>query len=298
MHMATYPLRTAAAVALAVLLTACAGRAGGGASPADPSPEPRPHPTTVVLQVSEVGGFTTPALLAARLPTVTVYSDGRVITDGPVMAVFPAPALPNLQLYQLDDGGVRELVDRALAAGVAETTDLGHPPVADATSTRFAVRAGGETVTREVYALGIGRSDLRPDGPVGVTEEQAAARTRLSELVEALRNPGEVLGAERVAGPERYQPEAVAALVSPYAEPTPDLAQPAQPWPGPLLPGEPIAPGVTCVTATGEQADAVLDAAADASAATPWTSADDTRWSVVLRPLLPHESGCEDLLQD
>jgi hypothetical protein len=49
------------------------------------------------------------------------------------------------------------------------------------------------------------------------------------------------------------------------------------------------------VTATGDQARAVLDAAGAASAVTPWTTPDGGRWSVTLRPLLPDESGCADL---
>ena len=302
--MTLFPVRVASAMALLMLVGACAATAGGGAAPGGPaSPEPEPAPATVVLQVGEVGAVTTPALLAGRLPTATVYADGRLITDGPVIAIWPPPALPNLQVYQLDDGGLRDLVDRALAAGVAGSGDLGDPPVADATSTRFTLRTGGETVTREVYALGLGPADLPPgDEPspraedtFGLTEDQAAARARLSDLVKALRNPVEALGAERVTGPEPYTPEAVAALAGPYVDPDPQLVQPEQPWPGPALPGEPIAPGVTCVTARGEQAQAVLGAAGSASAATPWTSADGTRWSVVLRPLLPHESGCADL---
>jgi hypothetical protein len=303
--MTTSPLRAAAAVALALLLAACADRAGGGGAPEVPSPEPDAGPATVVLQVSEVGGFTTPALLAGRVPTVTVYADGRLITDGPVIAIWPAPALPNLQLYRLDDGGVRELVEQALAAGVAETGDLGEPSVADVTTTRVTVRTGGETVTREAYGLGIvpptatdGSDAPMPgmEAAYGLTDEQIAARARLSQFVDALRNPAETLGPERVSGPEPYAADAVAALVEPSPEQGPEPAQPTVPWPGPPLPGEPIGPGVTCVTATGEVADAVLSAATNASSATPWTTEDGTRWSVVLRPLLPHESGCADLL--
>ncbi|RZU32848.1 hypothetical protein [Blastococcus saxobsidens] len=285
--MPTRSARTAAAVALVLLLGACAASAGDGS--AEPAP---PADTTVVLQVTEVGGYTTPALLTGRLPTVTVYADGRLITDGPVAAIWPAPALPNLQVHLLDDGGVRDLVDRALAAGVAETGDLGQPPVTDVTATRFAVRTGGTTVTREAYALGM---DLGParDGEAGLTEDQTAARERLLAFLDELRDPAAALGAERVTGPEPYRPEAVAALVSPYVEVEP--AQPEQRWPGPTLPGEPIAPDLTCVTATGAAARTLLDAAASASMATPWTAEDGSRWSVLLRPLLPHESGCADL---
>ncbi|TYP85907.1 hypothetical protein [Blastococcus xanthinilyticus] len=303
--MTTFLPRAAAAVVLALVLSACAARVGETGSPTDPSPAPEPDPATVVLQVSEVGGYTTPALLAGRVPGATVYADGRVITTGPVPAIWPAPALPNLQVHHLADGGVQELVDLALAAGVNGTTDLGSPPVADVTSTRFLVRTGGETVTREVYALGFGAS--RPPGgdpaepaddASGLTEEQQEARARLAELAGALHDPAGALGPDQVSGPEPYVPEAVAALVSPYVDPAEDLPQSEVPWPGPALPGEPIAPGVTCVTATGEQADAVLEAAASASSATPWTSEDGSRWSIVLRPLLPHESGCVDLLPE
>ncbi|NEK86355.1 hypothetical protein GCU60_11380 [Blastococcus saxobsidens] len=287
--MPTRPVRAGAALALLLLVSACASPAGGG-----PSPEPAPAAAdaTVVLQVTEQGGYTTPALLTGRIPTVTVYADGRLITDGPVVAIWPAPALPNLQLYLLDDGGVRDLVDRALAAGVAETDDLGRPPVTDVTTTRFVVRTGGTTVTREAYALGMDLGPA-PAGEAGLTEEQAAARDRLLTFLDELRDPAAALGAERVTGPEPYRPEAVAALVSPYVEVEP--AQPEQRWPGPELPGEPIAPGVTCATATGAEAQALLEAAESASAATPWTSADGSRWTVLLRPLLPHESGCADL---
>jgi hypothetical protein len=52
------------------------------------------------------------------------------------------------------------------------------------------------------------------------------------------------------------------------------------------------------VTATGDQARAVLDAAASATQLTPWVSGDGTRWSVLFRPLLPDESGCADLRGD
>jgi hypothetical protein len=91
-------------------------------------------------------------------------------------------------------------------------------------------------------------------------------------------------------------PHAVAAVASPWADPEDDLAHPEQPWPGPELPGEPVrAPlEVGCVVATGDQAAAVLAAAATASTATPWVSGG-ARWFVQFRPLLPDETGCADL---
>ena len=49
------------------------------------------------------------------------------------------------------------------------------------------------------------------------------------------------------------------------------------------------------MTATGDQARAILDAAGSANAATPWVTPDGMPWTVVLRPLRPDESGCADL---
>jgi hypothetical protein len=287
-------LRSVAALAALLLLSACAQR--GTAAPA---PSPSTSPTAelpddgaaLVLRVEYVGGFVTPATLASRLPSYSLYADGRLITDGPIEMIYPGPALPNVQMQQLDAARVQALADRALAAGVGETTDLGSPSIADMPSTRFTLTTAEGTVVREVYALT--DEGLRDDAAeTGLTEEQVAGRTRLRELLSALFDVG-----QQPPPVAPYVPEAVAAVAVPWIDPEDDLAHPEQPWPGPELPGE-AAGGpldVGCVVATGGQAAAVLAAAATANAATPWVSGG-TRWSVAFRPLLPDESGCADLL--
>lgn len=65
------------------------------------------------------------------------------------------------------------------------------------------------------------------------------------------------LGADRVSAAQPYVPAAVAAFARhwvPAAEPV--SAPSAQPWPGPVLPGEPIADvyGTRCVMVTGAAA--------------------------------------------
>ncbi|GAA4747864.1 hypothetical protein GCM10023328_32840 [Modestobacter marinus] len=300
-------LRPAAGLLLAVsLLTACAERGGAGAAPPGPSSA---TPTgsadvalpagedTLVVQVADVGGFTTPEMLAGRLPIVSVYADGRVITQGPVPEMYPGPAWPNVQVQEVDEATVQQLAERALDAGIAETTDLGSPPLADATSTRFTLHTADRTVQREVYALretaGVGGLPGEP-GAGGLTEQQEEARAQLQDLLDELTDLSQTLYGEGQP-PESYRPEAVAALAGPWTEPGDDLTHPEVPWPGPALPGEPVAPGVTCVTATGDQAQDVADAARDATTLTPWVGADGARWSITFRPLLPHESGCADL---
>ncbi|MGY1811996.1 hypothetical protein [Blastococcus sp. SYSU D00820] len=275
-----------AVVALAALLvlSACAEKAGAG-SPAPSSPGPD-LADGLVLQVGYTGGFVTPEITATRLPLVSIYSDGRVVTEGPVIAIYPGPALPNVLVQRIDESAVRALVDRALAAGVAETADLGTPPLADAPNTRFTLRTADQTYVREVYALSDGSDE-------GLTEEQVAGRQALLGLLDALT------GAGGDAPAEPYAPGSVAVVTRPWADTDvdPELPQPDVAWPGPALPGEPLSPqlGLGCVTATGPEATAVLQAAAAANARTPWVAADGSRWALTFRPLLPHETGCADL---
>jgi hypothetical protein len=275
------------ALALLLLLSGCAQPPAG---PADPAPTPSGPAASagLVLGVEQTGGLV-PSTTVGRLPLLAVYADGQVITEGPVPAIYPGPALPNLQVHTVDRTGVQDLVDRALEAGVAETTDLGSPPVADAFTTRFTLVLDDRTVVREVYAL-----HETPDrGEVeGVTPDQAEDRKRLRDLLDSLTAPGDA------AGTAPYEPAAVAAIASPWIDPQDGLAHPEQPWPGPRLPGEPVPgpTGVGCVTATGEEAAALLAAASSATTLTPWTTADGSRWSVTFRPLLPDESGCADLI--
>jgi hypothetical protein len=279
-------LQPALAAAVLLGLTACGeGGVTGMPSPATTSSEPAAS-EGLVLRVENTGGFVSPSVTIGRLPLVSVYADGRVISDGPVIDIYPGPALPNLQEQRIDRRAVQDLVDRALAAGVAETSDLGSPPVADATSTRFTVVTASHTYVREAYAL----TETRAEG-TGLTARQQDARTKLSDLVSAVTEPT----ASDESGP--YRAATIAALATPWSDPQDGLAQPDLPWPGPALPGEPAGglPGLGCVTATGDQAQALLTAAASANAATPWLTPDGSRWSVTFRPLLPDESGCADL---
>ncbi|WP_369134524.1 hypothetical protein [Modestobacter sp. I12A-02662] len=283
--MTTRGARTAAATALLLVLAGCArpGADGADGGPSSASPY---GPDDLVLQLSWTGGFVTPEMLAGRLPLVSVYGDGRVISEGPVIAIHPAPALPNLQVREIGGSAVQDLVDRALEAGVGDTTDLGTPPVADLPSTRFTVSTGLETIQREVYAL-----TVPEDQQSGLTEEQLAARAELRAFADELTG----LSYETT---QPYEFTTLAALVMPYTPPEEEeLAQPDVPWPGPALPGEPFEPalGLSCVVAAGEDASAVRTAARAANALTPWVAPDGVRWSLTFRPMLPHETGCADL---
>lgn len=293
--MRSIPVRSALLLGTALLATSCADPAGTGSAPS-PSTTPSsaeqadaqvPDDGSLVLQVAYTGGFVPPRYAAARLPLVSVYADGRVITEGPVIAIHPGPALPNLQVGQVSPERVEDLVQLALDAGVGRDGDYGTPAVTDAPSTRITVITADGTQTSEVYGLMEGPA-LEGDDR-GLTDRQTAARASLTELVEELTAAGGT-------ATEPYVPDAVAAVVD-YTPPAGGTPDDVATWPGPPLPGDALRTGtdLRCVTAEGESADAVLEAAADATVETVWQNPDGGRWALSLRPLLPHETGCADL---
>lgn len=240
-----------------------------------------------MLRFQSVGGFVAPVTNYTRIPTFSLYADGRVVVQQFVPTPYPPPALPYVFVRRISARDVGRLVARARAAGVGTATDFGTPGIADATSTRF-ILAGARTT--EVYALSEA-ADTAPD----LTPRQRQARARLSSLVAALDDLPGTLGIPVQHRPTPYRPTAIAALTRPWTSIGPREDSPVRAWPGAALPGRPLGPtGLSCVTTTGAGAARVLAAAQTAHANSPWTFRGK-RWSIVFRPLLPDERGCSDL---
>jgi hypothetical protein len=284
---------TAVAAVTLFLLSACARTddtvGGPGAKTSvGPSATTVAGPDALVLRVERLGGFVAPDQQFGRLPVVSVYGDGRVITEGPQIAIYPGPALPNLVVQQVDPATVSGLLDKAAAAGVRAGADLGQPGVADAPTTRITVAAPDGTRTVDAVAL----TEAQPNDP-RLTTAQRDARAKLAAFVQEVSDLSAATGMPTA---QPYQPAAVAALARPYAKPTDGLpGKPAEiAWPGPALPGAIVSGQAGCVTATGADAEKVLAAAKNAKSVSPWTSGG-RQWTVVFRPLLPDEAGCADL---
>jgi hypothetical protein len=285
---------TAVAAVTLFLLSACAradDTAGAGReTSAGPSAPAASGPDDLVLRIERVGGFVSPDLQIGRLPMVSVYGDGRMITEGPQTDIYPSAALPNLLVQQLGPATLNDLLGKAAAAGVTSGADLGRPGVADAPTTRITVAAAGGTRTVDAVAL----TEAQPDDP-RLTTAQRDARAKLAAFVQEV---SDLPAAKEMPRAQPYQAVAVAALAYRYVKPQDGL--PGKPvavaWPGPALPGARLnqTVDVGCVAASGDQGRAVLTAAGKANAMTPWSSGGK-RWSVLLRPLLPDESGCADL---
>jgi hypothetical protein len=286
---------TAIAAVTLFLLSACArvddttgpgdeSSAGPGAS-AGPT---TPGPDALVLRIERLGGFMAPDQQLGRLPVVSVYGDGRVITQGPQIAIYPGPALPNILVQQVDPATLSGLLDKAAAAGVRGGADLGRPSVADAPTTRITIAAAGGTRTVDAVAL----TEAQPDDP-RLTTAQRDARAKLAAFVQ---EASDLSAAKGMPDAQPYQPTAIAAFARPYTRPEDGLPQQpaAVAWPGPALPGTTFSGQAGCVTASGADAAKVLTAAKSAKSITPWTSGG-RQWTVVFRPLLPDEAGCADL---
>ena len=284
-------------VALGALTVAC-GQQVRTSDAGVPVPDtPEPTGSDPVLQVAHVGGFLPVGAAFSQVPALTVYADGRAITHGPQIMIFPGPALPNLLVHELSDEQLRALQDLAADAGLLASPppSYGDPPVADAATTVVALRFGDDSVVHQAYALGIGEGrgpgeDLPGLDLPGLDAEAVEARQALSDFVDAASTL--VTGSGEA---ETYQPDAFAVLARavPPDEPAPDAG--VEPdvvtWP---LPEVELA-GTTeeCVVLDQQATDVLRDTLQDATQLTRFEQ-DGQVYDVFTRALLPGEDTCPE----
>nr|WP_297427867.1 hypothetical protein [uncultured Actinotalea sp.] len=319
-----------AVVGLAVLaMTACGGTvdAGSGGGQTDDGGEEDGlvrdvEPDAPLLQVRSAGGFVMPGYDFAAVPSLTVYEDGRAITQGPQIMIFPGPLLPNLLVADLTDDDVAAIVEAARDAGLlAEAPDYGQPPVADVPTTYVTITVDGETYVHAANALGMGdgtdagrgedvvgedvvggdagdAGDGVGDGAggsdefgqpqeIGLTPEQVAARIALTDFL------GEVGAIVPTGDGEPYEITAFAVSGRPAEggmPADPGLEIQVVPWP---LATPALADLEGCVVVDGDDAATLLESLRDANQLTQFEE-DGTTYDVWFRPLLPHEAECPD----
>lgn len=264
--MKLFALLTAAALAI----TACGVEASGQGLPSDPN--------APLVQITSEGGFAPVEGVLGRGPTYTLLADGRLIYEGPVIAIYPGPLLPNYQISRIDDDQMSRVIDLVDAIGLPEITyeidDSAAGLVADATTEVVTYWDEAGEHTYAVYALGI-----EPDP----ADEATAALAELLELfgqLTAEADEGSYIGDQVrvVAGP---------AWVDPDFEETED-------WPLPdsdFSDWEELPNGWTCKVYGPE----VLGLFTDANQATSWIHPDpgvDSKLKLLVRPLHPGEPDC------
>lgn len=259
------------------------------------------HPTgtdELVLRIEYVGGFVPQEFLVTRVPIFSLYGDGCFVTEGPVIAIFPPPALPNLLETCVSEEGMQEILRLAQEAGMLdENKTFEQNMVADAPTTVFTVNADGRTVVIEAYALGIEAStdQLPPD--------EIAAREKLSEFVQIATGFATQLPADLIVEPEHsFEYDRLRLVTMPVdTTGTPTADQGIEPsrmeWPleTPLSEfGEPypFMRDARCGVVEGTDLETLRPELEQTNTLTRWAS-DGEEYVFLVRPLLPDEAGCQ-----
>jgi hypothetical protein len=286
-------------LALLLLAAACGEKTdAGGSTGASGGTDAIDHPTgpdDLVLRVDVSGGFVPPEVTLKNVPGVSIFGDGRMIVTGPVIEIYPGPALPNLQVTRLTEEAMQAILAEARDAGLLEgDASYDYPCVADVPTTTFTVNAEGATHTTSAYALGFD-AGTGSTGGCGGTKVDTEARAALNDFSTKLGDVRTWLPTGSYSDEEAYTPTEL-RIYTTNVRRDPELRQQPLEWPleTPLSTfGEPDAnlPDLRCGTITGEDLAAVLPLAEQANELTPWTS-DGERFGLVFRPLLPDEHGC------
>ena len=280
--------RLAALMALAMLATGCVA----GASPAGIA-----HPSganDLVLRIEVAGGMLAPGATLNQIPMLSIFGDGRVIVSGPQIEIYPGPALPNVISYRISEEGLQKILENADAAGLlGPDAHYDYPFITDVPTTTFTVVARGATHVISAYALSeASANDAQLDPDV------RRARAALYAFEQKVSDVRGFLGPTVVMEPEApYQPAAIRIYASP-AQPEQGGGGEAnfQDWPlsTPLASfGAPTGTleGMRCGAVTGDDLKALMPQLKAANQLTYWRS-DSGTFQLILRPLLPDESGC------
>ncbi|HUG14172.1 MAG TPA: hypothetical protein VMM78_04065 [Thermomicrobiales bacterium] len=253
------------------------------------------HPTgsdEVIVRIELSGGFMMPLSHATRIPSFTLYGDGCYIIEGPVIAIYPGPALPNLQQGCLTDEGVQQVLRAAQDAGlldgdVNDTIDI----IADAATTVFTVSAHGKTFVTTVYAF-------EEADPSVLTAEQIARRAKLKAFQQSLPVNGNVVADDLVAQPEQaFNFERLTVIVidgAPFASDGIEQGEVAWPLAQDLAGfGDEFSavPDARCGVVEGADLDLLKTTLQGANSESIWTS-EGAEFTVVALPLLPDQTGC------
>jgi hypothetical protein len=293
-------LRIARPVALlvaSVSLVACVASAGAVSPSGSPTPTPKPvDADTPIFRVSWDGGFVTPDMLLGRLPMIVVYADGRVVTQGPQILIYPGPLMPNLVERTLSQAALDRLIELAREKNLLRTIHYDFPSIADAADTVLEITLEGATHRVSAYALAEAIDLEIPSGDVVLDPAAIEGRAALREFIDALstipesdfvdqEHPFVMTSLRLYAG--------VAAIVEDSEFPG---EQPPVAWPlGDLATaGEPLANSpieVRCQVIEGDDLATLLPILQDANSLSVFESEGEF-YSLIPRPLLPGETGC------
>lgn len=284
--------RSAALLMVALVATACVGAVGAAPS-GSPSDKPV-DPDQVVFRVRWDGGFVTPEMLLGRLPIIVVYADGRVITQGPQLAIYPGPLMPNLQEHTLSQAALDRLIELARDKDLLKTIHYDLPDIADASDTVLEINLDGQSYRVSAYLLAEAGVDNAPGAEIDPVS--AEGRAALREFIDALISipASDFVDEEHPLDLSAVRIYAAKAVIVPNSELPGE--QPAVDWPledlataGEALDNSPI--DVRCQVIEGDDLATVLPLLEAANSLQTFQS-DGELYSFTVRPLLPGETDC------
>lgn len=302
-------------IGLLILLSACTSSGGGSSPPSTDGGDgaggegiEHPSGSEAILVVDYAGGFVPVQFMATRVPVFVLLGDGRVIVQGAQTLEFPGPALPPLMERTLTEEGIQRVL-QAVEETNLFSADLelngAQGVVADAATTVFSLDAGGREVTVSVYGLGTLTPDMEP--PPGMPSGEIEAHRVLGQLNDGLTMIDGWLPADawETEGWQPYEPGAFRLYVRDVTgEPVEggDLPEQVREWPTDDDPAafgaveEFFGDGTRCGVADDELGALWLAELTAANQLTLWTTDGENRFSVMARPVLPHEDpACPDL---
>jgi hypothetical protein len=254
------------------------------------------HPTgadQLVFRVAQGGGFVPIEYNLRSVAGISIFGDGRMIVEGPMIEIYPGPALPNLQVTRLTEEAVQAILQEARRAGLLGLdATYDYPCVTDLPTTTFTVVAEGRTHTVSAYALGFTEgAETSADCP-GV---DAAARAKLFDFQMKLGDLRSWLPEGSIGQEEPFEPSEMRIYVLPYRG-DPALTQPAAEWPLSQTlhrfgDEDPNLADIRCGVIGGNDLEVLMPEARTANELTPWTS-EGGEFSLIFRPLLPDEHTC------
>jgi hypothetical protein len=277
---------------VALVAIACVGSAGAAAPSGTPADKPT-DPNQVIFRVRWDGGFVTPEMMLGRLPIIVVYADGRVITQGPQIAIYPGPLMPNLQERTLSADALARLIELARDKDLLKTIHYDFPGIADAADTVLEINVDGKSYRVSAYALAEAGVDTGNGGLDAVSIEGRAA---LREFIDALTGlpASDFVDEEHPYVIEGLRIYAGRAVIVPNSELPGE--QPAIDWPladlataGDAVEHSPI--DVRCQVVDGDDLATVLSLLDGANTLSTFRSEGEL-YSFTVRPLLPGETGC------
>jgi hypothetical protein len=253
------------------------------------------HPTgadELILRMQIGGGFVPVEWNLKAVPGFSLYGDGRLIVEGPVIEIYPGPALPNLQVMQLTEDAVQAILQAAQDAGLmGEDTSYDYPCIADAPTTTFTVVDDAGTHTVSAYALAFEEGS----GQSACAGVDAEARQLLADFSVKLGDLESWLPEGSIGPSQDYVPTEMRVYVRPYMGDVELEQQPVE-WPlsvplDSFGDKDPNLADTRCGVVSGEDLDALLPLAQSANELTPWVD-DGSTHGLIFRPLLPDEHTC------